>query len=430
MATILSLPNEILHQILAYICDDRRIRNNLIRFTEDPDRRDRCRVFYRVGQIQILRIVCRRFRETVARLDCWCDPQFQFLDLGLAPERGHFYKDDHRLSLVLESLLLDRNLVENLSSRKTEWKFESHDVIKTVMENIPRFRQNARAFDLVLWDDLNPFGRGSRVAFFDTVQMLSVCSELTTLRLCWAVHLEMISSWFPHLEELDFVNFWEASGSLETMSRLKTLHIKFCKEQSCLSEKAYLLPLASASTLTSLHLEFKSPSPYSSTHYLTPFTNLKALRIDPMCETLYDFVIRSSLPLEIFGTKIQWPLPSVKLDSLFQSQSFRCLKQFELGIDFKWSFFDEERYRTIFDVFTSCLTSVEEVKLVTSLIKQCCAYFSRMRNLKRLNWHECNRMCLAFGCKSRDTGRREIEEALNHAFETFPEKPVIAVCLR
>ena len=85
----------------------------------------------------------------------------------------------------------------------------------------------------------------------------------------------------------------------------------------------------------------------------------------------------------------------------------------------------EQYWSLISDAFTSMLPSVEEVQLGAPLLLQCCPYFTRMVNLKILNWDGSVNPYFGGGRTSSPTGK--VKNALDAAFANFMEKPQFAV---
>jgi hypothetical protein len=70
---ILSPPNEVLHQIFAHLYA-LSLHDPLVRFYSNGQEQE-------LGQMLVLRSICRRFRAVTAELDIWIDPRFEFMTL-------------------------------------------------------------------------------------------------------------------------------------------------------------------------------------------------------------------------------------------------------------------------------------------------------------------------------------------------------------
>jgi hypothetical protein len=79
---ILSIPNEILRRILAFLadlCHD----EPFVKYCSNGKQ-------YRVAQMLVLRPVCRKFRAATVELDFWYDPDFLFANLAIPADDEYF----------------------------------------------------------------------------------------------------------------------------------------------------------------------------------------------------------------------------------------------------------------------------------------------------------------------------------------------------
>ena len=191
------------------------------------------------------------------------------------------------------------------------------------------------------------------------------------------------------------------------------------------------LPLRSAETLTELSLECGpdvDTQIFDATS-LERFVNLKTLHIGPLCDSIINFLIRAQIHLDVLETTlIRRHVPINRFVDLLGAESLRNLKELELSNRHD-STSDraatEQYWALVFDAFTSMLPSVQEVQLDAPLHLKCCRYFTRMANLKILNWD--GSTSPVFGCGRTNNPKPKITKALDSAFANFIEKPQFAV---
>jgi len=463
--TILRLPNEILFRILNSVCDNLNPNayrvDPLLPNQKHQDYSHRVRPFveiesptgkkYEVCQNLVLRSVCRRFRYISPELDFWYQPGFRFTELvayrepSRTPNFPHFFIPNYcslrRIAEegLLKLLVADANFVDSLGRRKAEWVFEGLEGLIVVMEDVPLFKQNARTIGL--WITMQNSTIPSPV---DTaIDMLAVCFRITTLsiRETWSVNLSGIGTKFPFLENLNCLDIVTFEGSLDELSGLETLQMRLWQGDERIIRRP-CLPLQCTKTLTTLSLNWDKAIGNSlfDLNALDEFISLKSLKIGPLNPRICDSLLRSHCQLEVFEPSIFRPLvPIDKLITMFQAPCLRTVRQFSLSHyyeahyvvphgDHDWVYpslhseihVKEHYWRLIFDTFTSLLSSVEQVKIDAAFHLECCAYFSRLRNLKLLHWD--GSRYLPFGM-SYENPKEEVEKALESVFSEFREKP-------
>jgi hypothetical protein len=416
---ILHIPNEILLHILSYLTDPSHEPDRFVSYDIDDDE---------ISQILVLRSVCSLFRTATAELDFWCDPDFQFTDL-LYPHGTHsvFPRMFEKEERFLKVLFSDDHLVESLSHRKIEWKFDSVGVLEVVMESIPLFAQNARAISLefVYDETVTQVDPLFEIAF----DKLAVCSGVTKLRtnLAFVINLSTVAASFPLIEEVDFCQTSMYNGSSRGFTRLRKLGLD---SWQCPPITSLWLPLNCTETLTELRLHCGGlDRPVFDTTALERFTNLKILSIRPLCKSVCNYIIKSTMRLDVFDTTLEKRLvPINKFGQMLHAESLRNLKEFELSNHFEAALTTpglEQYYLSVFDMFTSTLCSVEEVQLSMPLHLRCCQYFARMENLKILNWDGTGPK--SFGCSRGKNPKLEVKKALDATFANFGVKPEFAV---
>lgn len=419
---ILSIPNEILHHILSFLTDLPHHEQFVQYNSGGKD--------YNVAQTLVLRSVCHKFRAVTEGLDFWYDEELLFADLATSEWIGSPMRSHHE-EQFLKVLFSDSSLVDSLGRRKTDWKFESLEGLTAVMEGVPLFIQNARSIYLEILENDETSDWGLELSSFDAaIEKLSACAHVTrlTIRLTENIDLDAIADSFPSLEILNCLENGDFSGSLQELGRLRKLYVNSWSID--VSTTQPLLPLNSAETLTKLTLECGTVGdPDFNTDSMDAFINLKSLNIGPLCDSICNFIIRAKIHLEVFETSlIRQFAPIDKFTNMLRAECLRELKEFGLTNehDDNSNLPVTERYWSrVFDAFTSILLSVEEVQLGAPLHLQCCAHFSRMINLKLLNWD--GTTYPHFGCWRSRSPKARITKALDTAFANFVEKPQFAV---
>lgn len=423
---ILSLPNEILHDIFSFLADPSD-EDFFVRYDADDKE-------YEVSQILLLRSVCRRFRAVAAELDFWHDIDFAFGELvpSLDFDTPLSWRDLQE-ERFLKALFADDSLANSMGRRKTDWKFQSNGALKAVIECVPLFKQNARVIYLeIMGEGERPHWDRSPSPLDIAIQNLAVCSGITTLNTNLAndINLSTIANSFHCLESLNLYQNGPCHGSLWRLHRLQKLRVDDCVGN--ISDLYRYLPLHSIETLTELKIEsINVGNSAFDTSSLDMFINLKSLVIGPLCDSICDFIIRSQIHLNVFEvTILREYLPIDKFIEMLRAPSLRNVKEFGLSNwrdDTSDIHATEQFWSRIFDAFTSILLSVEEVQLSGPLHLGSCPLFARMVNLKLLNWDGTANP--VFGCSRRDDPKEKVKKALNAAFVNFREKPQFAVHL-
>jgi len=434
--TILTLPNETLHNILSFISkfSTRRFNRNgvFVKYSSNGKQ-------YNTSQILILRSVCRRFRAITLDLDFWYDRYFQFTHLIPGSYRERWRARKASLSKLLERemqflkvLFGDTTLVDALGRRKKEWKFDNFRELEAVMQGIPLFMQNARTIYLAMLPGI--VDRSLDKA----IEKVAACSHITTLimRMGGSLDLNKIAASFPLLETLYCHCIKDFRGSLQQLAFLQSLSLRV---DDIPNLHQPWLPLQSAKTLTELMLKCGPEADISffDISSLDELTNLKFLEIGPLSPPICNYLLRSKTSLDIFATELFPRLaPIEKIREVFQATCLNNLREFALSTPLEdCSSRSETCFHTApetkqdlflaFDAFTSMLSSVEKVQLSVPLAHiDCCPFFSRMTNLKLLTWYGAAYPTLGDDWESE---QEKVEMSLGKAFEKFVEKPRFTV---
>jgi len=342
-------------------------------------------------------------------------------------------------SEFLDILFADNNLVDSLGRRKKAWAFGSLEGLRSVIVAVPLFRRHARIIQLNIrthfasTEDSEHRHSSTDIA----IELLSTCFHIVklTIKAAYRVNLTKIASSFPFLEILDCGGLSQFDGSLQELDRLQRLRMRVSLREGV----RHWLPLQSTGTLTELNLNY-GPFRLDTDCFseMAAFINLKSLEIAPLLPTVCDILIHSPIKLDTFKVRID-PLraPIDKVLDMLRADCFCNLKQVAF-VDWSDEFpldatqLAAERFWSLaLDSFTSLLSSVEKVLLNLPVCLEYCAYFSRMRNLKLLDW-DASAECFPAGLDSMDSEeehKEKVEKALESAFSEFTEKPRFSVTL-
>jgi hypothetical protein len=427
---ILDLPNEVLHKILSFLPDPSSADSQV--WYEDEDGK-----LLKVSQPLLLRSVSRRFRTIVYELDFWYDYQFTFADLANPGYSVSVFTRNRQEEQLLKVLFTDADLVHSLG-RKREWKFTGLGGLMAVLKGIPMFRQNVRKIDLEMLDDETPRHESEPSPPNIAIEKLATCHHVTTLSLHLTdnVDLDAIAISFPSLEVLYFSQSLEYSGSLHNFNSLRIVSVESWSID--ISTMSTFLPLNCSETLTELAIEGgKISNPAFDTRPLDTFVNLKSLAIDPLCDSICDYIVRAQIHLHSFQTSLIRRYVSVdKFFNMIHAQSLRTVKEFGLTNihDRDAPHGNEEYWKLIIDAVSCTLVSVEELILVAPLRTSWCPFFTRMRALTLLNWD------ITELYEDGNTQRRQLRQvgsdevrvraAFEKAFVHFVVKPYLAIRVR
>ena len=132
---ILSVPNEILRHVFSRLFDLSRDKPFVKYYLNGRK--------YEVAQMLVLCSVCRYLRAITAKLDFWCNADFQFTDLIPPSYEVRSFASRYPEVRLLKALFNETHLVNSLGQRKTNWVFQSLEGMVAVLEGVPLFVQNA-----------------------------------------------------------------------------------------------------------------------------------------------------------------------------------------------------------------------------------------------------------------------------------------------
>ena len=385
---ILKLPNEVLSDVLSNVIltsPDRYRHQNKV--SDSP--------FYAV------RAVCRRFRAVVAELPLWCQPDFDILTLKPYDLTG----DDSEFVQFLRSLCTDGDIVRTLQKR-THWRrIITIEMLETLMNGIPLFNKTVQSMQLYLRDQPDP----SPSPFVHTMSLLRMCHCLTSLFLCFlgpdrfgeppesrhSMNLDVLSQSLPTLEKLHIDwSLYLISGSV-SIKHLREMHFQGGSAIERPANNApNLLPIRSALTLQKLSL---SRWPLVKGLYnhtaLDCFVNVTFLDISVLNRQLCKLLMRFPGRLTTLRTgteSISWERSYEVCTTIAQVFSSPCLQnlkslRFFLFFRMRAHHLDPHMIEPIIDKITQ-ITTIQDLDLNLSLDLHWHTYFSRMVNLKRLNW--------------------------------------------
>ena len=406
LCPILTIPNEVLLHILNLV---EPIGKEKFVYYRLNDRR------YHVSQWLLLRSVCRHFRALSVALDFWYREDFEFSQLL---HRQYSWEAELQFIVILFS---DENLAEALGRRKTNWVAHTFDELKTIVQGIPLFKENARTIRLQSYYQYD---------IESVMELLSDCRHITTFETnletdehTSTLDLTVLATSLPLLENLCLTKMGKFAGSLENLVHLKSLHITSWNTHET---SVPWLPLQSAHSLTALRLTAAFETPHLSVYKLpcfSAFHNLTSLTIGPLTAEVCAYLLASNCHLETFGLYFHMYLAPIDVViTMFQAECLQTVKNFFL-LDYYPSYglaaklpATERYWSGVWDALTSNLSSIEQFEALACVLPvECCAFFSRMTNLKGLSYHQ------EYAVSQSE--RNQIEEAIVAAFAGFAQKP-------
>ena len=418
---ILSIPNELLSEILLRVVE-----------TETPVWAEHVRTEVLFEQnwpppsspVLVLRAVCRQFRETINHFPFWYQDSFNPLDLlpewpGIRPKYGDNF---------LNSLVDDQNLTTRLGL-KSRWEFHTLQAFLTALDRIPAFRHTVKSiiFKSVCDDPENvliPHQSNLNIA----LRHLSFCYSLKSLEIHAgesACHLNLISEFFPTLQELVIYDSDNIRGGLQNLNQLRRLELHTYPLINPSQTLPFFFPVSSANSLTELSIH---SSPYAPIFYspqdISPFVNLTVINFLPLSLSACDFLIDSQLQsLRSFHARV-WPTldiaPSVLL-RVFSSASLRSITDLKFRIQTS-NQASLLRMRPFIGAIATNLRQLEYMDMDMGLDSDWCWLFSELSNLKVLKWT----------IRNKDEAFRGPagfwpDDIFSEVFSGFTEKPSIEV---
>jgi hypothetical protein len=279
------IPNETLAHIISFIPMDEFVEY----CTEDGSERT-------IHQIIALLHVSRRFRQTMfQRDDLWHDMKFTFSSLAVPTQ--DFYGDwvRDRDAPLCKALLGDTDFLDCIKEKK-EWMFESMEVLSTIVDHVPSFKQSATTV-VLRFDKIR-----------DAFQRLDSCEKVTFLRVQsgWSLwDLSAVERYLPQLRILKVALHYGAfEGSFKRLANLESLAINGVDMNGNPLDLS-ILPFASATTLAELTFVCCAFFPDAT---LEDFTHLYHLH----------FITPAGLPYDMDTVDLLDTVPS-KLDCLTSS---------------------------------------------------------------------------------------------------------------
>ena len=429
--SILSLPNEILLQILSIVLDHPNHPSDQDEFPTDIFRQHPKPA---PTPTLVIRAVCRTFRAISNELPFWIDPAFDFTNLL----SRHNVSTSHQQTF-LKSLFSDTHLVQRLQKR-THWEFRNRENLLAVLECIPSFPQCALSVNLSAFlDDILKYGNKRSSALNLGIQDLAVCSYLTSLEVqvyCGILDLSLIPQSCPSLSNL--VLLCETTdlilrGSLENLASLRRLELDLTP--NIYAPSLRLFPVNSANILTTLVIGVRprsGPDPYNI-NILDTFINLTSLHFEPLSSQICKFILRSSLNLTTFYATVDSALDVTNemVVDILSSYSVRQVQNITLKIPTN-SQQDLSGIQQIIHAITSKLLRVHRCELQMGLDLNWCYQFANLVYLKtfiyKIQYVDTAFRFLNGNIDSDYHGQGSpAEEAFQMAFAHFPEKPRIVI---
>lgn len=421
VTTIMTLPNELLRQILSLVLAQPEHPTFCVPHLIDDALNSA------PAPALTIRSVCRRFRAIANELPFWYAGEFDLLNL--LPE----FRAPNSDEKFLQALFTDNHLVECLQ-RKTKWKFRNLPNFLVIMERVPSFQQCVTTVTLrTFWDDSvkNPLSPSSLDI---AIQKLAACSRLTSLEIRSnnsLLSLDLISRSCPSLNNIVICGaISNLRGTLENLSCVQRLHYELIHNME--HPPQFLFPLNSAKSLTALVIKTRCGSVHAhDINRLDAFVNLTSLHIEPLYPNICDFIVRSRLKLSTFKTKVDiTEVTMERVAGVLSSHSLQTVQNLSLNIEADYEE-DLDYLQPIIDIVTTKLLSIQECEFETGLDLHWCQQFSRLLNLKRLIWkiRFVDKAFRYIDNPDEDWLREETcaEMAFSAAFARFPEKPQIQI---
>lgn len=379
MNVILSLPYELLHQIMGYITPD--VSNDILH----NDIRD----------LLSLRWTCRLFRQCVNQLSFWSDDNFYFPALTPridedAGDRSYLRNCGIHALKFIDCFTKDEDLRSSMG-RKQVWCFNNLSHLVAVGRNLPDFRVNIRNMTL-------DFQCETTMPLFNVnraVEFLSTCPNLSSLTLhnyrSFPISLDGIRNNCLSVKRLHIVTVGWTTGSLTMMHGLEEFHLSIRDMPVNQGSQEHILPIESRSTLLALNLEYTgltSNNIFCYSNALLHFINLRSLTMNNVDNRFFQLIVQANfLNLEEFTLRVPY-LGDLSDESLFGDMfSASCLNKLRSLVLFTgdgWSF---DVYRRIFfAVADHCSSLLEILKLGMGISTAWCRLFSQFPRLRSLFW--------------------------------------------
>jgi hypothetical protein len=377
--------------------------------------------------ILVLRQVSRRFRALANERQFWYDD-----DLGLhaligsisKKPHGHEIENEIRRNVnFLKALLADTHLAHRLS-RKTSWTIRYLDSFLVVFEQLPLFRQRVVKMKFEGNSCLDS-GRSTSLddwmikPFFDC---LSYCPALEVL----SVDLDLV---YPTSIAWKNASIWgDIGGTLNGLTKLRQLSI-IDPYGMTHSVTRTILPTSSIASLNHFTLRVHlGRSPDSRSLCFEKFVNLTYLNLGWLTDALCDRVIQAEFRLVSFVGEITVAsyLSGGKLKEMVSAPCLRSVERFE--------FRDYGCDSSALGLYHSAplLDAIADLQFLQHLILSAIPFdvtkspiFSRLTNLKSVNWTVCN--FIEGGARYVDYDFVRAKTELEAAFRHFSKPPSVEI---
>ena len=423
--SILLLPTELLIDILSFLLPP--ICGQLSQPPNPP--------LEAVPPYQTVRHVCKTFRTIADQLPFWYEREFQFEILrfrrippliagfGFSYFSQRFslysYEPYHssKTASFVDVLLQDAHLVECLG-RKKAWAFYSKEVFGAISRNIPGVHNNTEWLHLDWRDGVTPrwspgssAGIKGRLTCFTNLGYLQLQTDSdyagfssyalpNSLRI-----LRVDEPWRCNVHELD--NLQDFSARIFSLPRGR-INLR------------YIIPMLSASKLTSLTLDFSCTINEMRFDALDAFTSLDTLiiRLPPLPFIAY--LPRSRLSVSKFLLTLQSVDECRELTATLSAPFFRSVKHFAFEV--KEGQIEPQITFPLIAAFTR-LSELEEIELSLPIqIEWCRLVRNFTSSVRRIRWEIAN--------LQDPPEPTEVQDALLRAFEHRDRTPVVDVSLK
>ena len=447
-AYINRVPNEILRHIFSFLKS-----NSTVVQTKHGT--------LRYPTILVLRMVSQLFRTTATECQFWNDDDFDFC------EPFRFIEDHSNIikSRYITNLFSDKQLATCLSD-KSGWKFRHLETFLVTVMAVPDLPRNARRIYFEYLPD------GIAIA----IRRLSMFASVTTLHisLCYLCEdiesssddydgmpdkrvaksestfdLDLLAETCPCLQELVLKDFWQHSGTLASLGKLKTMDIEF-DYGADITLASSILPLNSVQTFTTLKLRhYNHVAADFNLSMLDSFVHLKDLDLTILLPDVCHFLCRTKLELTTFttdmGAEYEPEVPDII--AALKAPSLKFLQRLSFGITpnyFSGFLRDADTHCTMIEPIFTAITNIptlQNLELEMGIKPSWCQRFTMLTNLKSLtlllwfvdfdDYPTALNLYLKYWDRheyimSKDR-KVEIRAALDSVFAEFPHKPLITI---
>jgi hypothetical protein len=385
-----NVPNEVLDLVIYSIP---RLDDSYVTYEKDGSSR-------RIHQIIALMHVSRRFRFAVLTHKFWRDINFDFVKLVATISNDDYFDQlfpvkTHRAPVSLNTclslritnlcnlLFCNRYFLDGIKN-KTAWTFRSLEVLFTVVAYLPEFRQLAQRVILFLDGTdvaINRLHHCQNLAFLIIVALAQTSMDLDRIGRCATslrgLHLRLPAHWAGSLKDLQ---------GLEELSLDARMAWRDTDDAVVSLDYHALLPVASANTLTRMHLQWVD---FPEDVTFKDFSSLKQLSTEgwPVDSGLADHIHDLPARLSSLASVIEVP-PTANVEyNLVECACLADLTAIRLTIEQNGDTptYNDDCMELVAEVVNR-MKLLEEVQLAGGFDLEKIRILGQLQNLRRLRW--------------------------------------------